>query len=114
MDDLLYDDDGLNGADVNRENFQVDEEEEIEQQDAWTVINEYFKEKKLVRQQIDSFNEFVQNTIQELVDDAGEIEITPQNQFIPGRDAETFTFVVKFEQIFVGSCIIFDVEVFVQ
>ena len=38
------------------------------------VITAYFKEKGLVRQQLDSFDEFIQNTMQELVDDAQEGE----------------------------------------
>lgn len=39
------------------------------QEDCWTVISSFFEEKGLVRQQLDSFDEFVQNTMQELVDE---------------------------------------------
>jgi DNA-directed RNA polymerase II subunit RPB2 len=38
-------------------------DEEITQEDAWVVIDRYFDEKGLVRQQIDSFDEFITNTI---------------------------------------------------
>lgn len=38
--------------------------QEIEQQDAWDVINKYFESKGLVGQQLDSFDEFIKNTIQ--------------------------------------------------
>ncbi|KAL3647144.1 DNA-dependent RNA polymerase II [Castilleja foliolosa] len=31
----------------------------------WIVINTYFEEKDLVRQQLDSFDEFIENTMQE-------------------------------------------------
>lgn len=49
--------------------YDVDAEyEEITQEDCWTVISSFFDEKGLVRQQLDSFDEFVQNTMQELVD----------------------------------------------
>lgn len=41
-----------------------DDEEEITQEDAWVVISSFFEEKGLVRQQLDSFNEFVSNTMQ--------------------------------------------------
>ena len=58
----------------------------ISMEDAWVVIDNYFKEKGLVGQQVDSFDEFLQNTIQELIDDAGEIIVTPENQFIPGQN----------------------------
>ncbi|GAY34500.1 hypothetical protein CUMW_011810 [Citrus unshiu] len=47
---------------------EEDEEEEITQEDAWAVISAYFEEKGLVRQQLDSFDEFIQNTMQEIVD----------------------------------------------
>lgn len=62
--------------------------DEITQEDAWVVIDKYFKEKGLVGQQIDSFDEFVINTIQELIEDAGEITVTPENQYIPGQESE--------------------------
>ncbi|KAH0881931.1 hypothetical protein HID58_058027 [Brassica napus] len=42
---------------------EEDEEEEITQEDAWAVISAYFEEKGLVRQQLDSFDEFIQNTL---------------------------------------------------
>nr|QMV83133.1 RNA polymerase subunit 2 [Ganoderma sp. TQC-2021a] len=45
-----------------------DEYEEITQEDCWTVISSFFDQKGLVRQQLDSFDEFVQNTMQELAD----------------------------------------------
>ena len=40
--------------------------EEISQEDAWAVISAYFEEKGLVRQQLDSFDEFIQNSMQEV------------------------------------------------
>lgn len=42
----------------------VDEEAEITQEDAWAVISAYFEEKGLVRQQLDSFNEFINSNMQ--------------------------------------------------
>lgn len=44
----------------------VDEEAEITQEDAWAVISAYFEEKGLVRQQLDSFNEFINSNMQVL------------------------------------------------
>jgi DNA-directed RNA polymerase II subunit RPB2 len=43
------------------------------QEDCWTVITTFFDEKGLVRQQLDSFDEFVQNTMQELVDESSKL-----------------------------------------
>ncbi|KAL0305744.1 UNVERIFIED_CONTAM: DNA-directed RNA polymerase II subunit RPB2 [Sesamum radiatum] len=67
--------------DYNEE--EEDEDEEITQEDAWPVISAYFEEKGLVRQQLDSFDEFIQNTMQEIVDEAADIEIRPESQIIP-------------------------------
>lgn len=50
---------------------------EITQEDAWIVIDCYFEENGLVKQQIDSFDEFISTTIGELIEDAGEIICTP-------------------------------------
>lgn len=66
-----------------------EEEEEITQEDAWAVISAYFEEKGLVRQQLDSFDEFIQNTMQEIVDESSDIEIRPESQHNPGRNTET-------------------------
>jgi DNA-directed RNA polymerase II subunit RPB2 len=43
-------------------------DEQITQEDCWTVITSFFEEKGLVRQQLDSFDEFIENTMQEIVD----------------------------------------------
>lgn len=65
-----------------------DETDEISQDDTWTVISSYFEEKGLVRQQLDSFDEFIQNTMQEIVDESAHIEIRPESQHNPGRSSE--------------------------
>jgi DNA-directed RNA polymerase II subunit RPB2 len=50
-----------------RDDMDEDGAEEIGQEDAWTVISSFFEEKGLARQQLDSFNEFIQHTMQEIV-----------------------------------------------
>lgn len=57
---------------------------EVSQEDAWAVVSAFFEEKGLVRQQLDSFNEFVSNTIQEVVDESPEIVVRPERQHRPG------------------------------
>ncbi len=44
-------------------------DETLTQEDCWTIITSFFEEKGLVRQQLDSFDEFIQNTMQEIVDE---------------------------------------------
>ena len=35
----------------------------------WVILKSFFHEKGLVRHQIDSFNDFIQNNMQEIIDD---------------------------------------------
>lgn len=81
----------------------VDEEEEITQEDAWAVISAYFEEKGLVRQQLDSFDEFIQNTMQEIVDESADIEIRPESQHNPGRQSEFSEVYIFFSLILLFS-----------
>ena len=58
-------------------------DEDINQEDCWEVISAYFEEKGLVRQQLDSFDEFIMNTMQEIVDESADIELVPEQQHNP-------------------------------
>lgn len=61
-----------------------DEGEEITpdlwQEACWIVISSYFEEKGLVRQQLDSFDEFIQMSVQRIVEDSPEIELQAESQ----------------------------------
>ena len=61
---------------------------EIDENDAWTAISAYFEEKGLVRQQLDSFNDFINTSLQEIVDENSNLVITPQNQHNPGMQID--------------------------
>ena len=50
------------------------------QEDSWEVISAFFQEKSLVRQQLDSFNEFVNSSMQEIVDENKDIIVRPRSQ----------------------------------
>ena len=60
---------------------QLGEEESLEitsdvwQEACWIVISSYFDEKGLVRQQLDSFDEFIQMSVQRIVEDSSAIEL---------------------------------------
>ncbi|KAJ1960328.1 DNA-dependent RNA polymerase II [Dipsacomyces acuminosporus] len=70
-------DSGSNYTTMENEEYYDDEvgyeyeedEDEITQEDCWAVITRYFDENGLVREQIASFNEFIENTLQEIVDE---------------------------------------------
>ena len=58
-----------------------DDYEGITPEDCWTVITSFFDEKGLVRQQLDSFDEFIQNTMQELIDENSELVLDQGAQY---------------------------------
>ena len=74
------------------------------------MINAFFAENGLVSQQVNSFNHFLCNTIQDIVEEVGRIVIKPERQFKPG-DRRTFgiapinpdgqIYELKFEQLHV-------------
>ena len=79
-----------------------DEYREITQEDCWTIITGFFHEKGLVRQQLDSFDEFVQNTMQELVDENADLILDQADQHT-GHEADiTRRFEIKFGQIYLS------------
>lgn len=89
----------------------VDEAAEISQEDAWAVISAFFEDKGLVRQQLDSFNEFINSSMQEVVDEMGEFTVRPQAQHNPadaaggggGGGAPTTEVSVKFGQVYLSK-----------
>ena len=55
-----------------------------------------------MRQQLDSFDEFITNTILEIVDDQPVINVRPQPQYGPGLEASTTRYEVRFGQVRLG------------
>lgn len=45
------------------------------------MINSFFADKGLVRQQLESFNEFVENSMQEIVEERGKLVLDQYPQF---------------------------------
>ena len=54
------------------------------QEACWIVISAYFDEKGLVRQQLDSFDEFIQMSVQRIVEDTPQIELIAEAQHKAG------------------------------
>eukprot|EP01047_Picozoa_sp_COSAG01_P102477 COSAG01_NODE_32060_length_587_cov_0.694672_2_plen_103_part_01 len=52
------------------------------------VINEFFESNGMVKQQLDSFNNFMHPTIQSLITDNQEIKVKPESQHRPGEEEE--------------------------
>ncbi|KAG5353664.1 DNA-dependent RNA polymerase II [Termitomyces sp. Mn162] len=87
-------------------NYGMDEDEdsyeEITQEDCWTVISSFFEQKGLVRQQLDSFDEFVQNTMQELVDENSDLILDQADQHTGHESDMTRRYEIKFGQIYLS------------
>lgn len=67
-------------------------------EDAWAVISSYFEQKGLVRQQLDSFDQFVKVKMQEVVDENSQIIV--QSTPTAGTSAVR-KMIIKFGQIYV-------------
>ncbi|PVU92434.1 hypothetical protein BB559_003718 [Furculomyces boomerangus] len=78
-----------------------EEDSEISQDDCWTVITRYFDEKGLVMQQIASFNEFIENTLQEIVDENTHLVLQTQTQG-PGGSEMLKRYHIQFEQVYLS------------
>ncbi|EOQ99743.1 DNA-directed RNA polymerase II subunit RPB2 [Wallemia ichthyophaga EXF-994] len=77
-------------------------DELINQEDCWTVISSFFDEKGLVRQQIESFDEFVQNTMQEIVDENQRLTLDQFNQYTQHKNDTTRRYEIEFGQIYLS------------
>ena len=76
---------------------------ELWQEACWTVISSYFDEKGLVRQQLDSFDEFIQMSVQRIVEDSRPIELQAQAQYINASNEAPPKYTIKFEQIYLSK-----------
>ncbi|XP_076466253.1 DNA-directed RNA polymerase II subunit RPB2 [Babylonia areolata] len=76
---------------------------ELWQEACWIVISSYFDEKGLVRQQLDSFDEFIQMSVQRIVEDAPPIDLQAEAQHTTGQVETPPRYVLKFEQIYLSK-----------
>lgn len=87
------------GADDDNEDISPD----LWQESCWTIISAYFDERGLVRQQLDSFDEFVQIKVQRMVEETLPIQIVGEmtHQSV-NEDEEPDRFEIKFDQIYLS------------
>ena len=89
---------------------EEDAYEEITQEDCWTVISSFFEQKGLVRQQLDSFDEFVQNTMQELVDENADLILDQADQHTGHSTDMTRRYEIKFGQIYLSRPTVTEID----
>ena len=94
-----YSYDGNAYADTGYE-MQDEDYEQITQEDCWTTISCFFDVKGLVRQQLDSFDGFVQNTTQELVDENSDLILDAADQHTGYASDVSRRYELKFGQIY--------------
>ena len=63
-------------------------EEQIDAEDSWKVIDSYFKMNGLVTQQIQSFEGFLKNSVQEVINEFKHTSIKKDLQYIFSGDEE--------------------------
>jgi len=79
-------------------------EDNIDADQAWAVVNCFFEEKGLVRQQLDSFDEFVNNSMQELIEDSRPIQVKTNKQYLRDDEDETISsHAISFGQIYMSK-----------
>ncbi|KAJ2785011.1 DNA-dependent RNA polymerase II [Coemansia interrupta] len=94
-DEVAYEDaDGVGGY--------GDELETISQEDCWTLISRYFDEHGLVRQQIESFNSFIDETLQEIVDESRTLVMETSFQGRQGQEMKR-RYHIEFGQVFMST-----------
>ncbi|KAK2144417.1 hypothetical protein LSH36_758g00031 [Paralvinella palmiformis] len=92
---------------IETEMYEEEEADEIApdhwQEACWTVISSYFDEKGLVRQQLDSFDEFIQMSVQRIVEDSLAIELQAEAQHITAELETPTRYTLKFEQVYLSK-----------
>ena len=58
--------------------------QDLWQEACWIVISSYFHEKGLARQQLDSYDEFIQIYVQRIVEDSPQIDLQAEAQHTSG------------------------------
>ncbi|OIR57198.1 MAG: DNA-directed RNA polymerase II subunit RPB2 [Amphiamblys sp. WSBS2006] len=73
--------------------------------DCWAVIDLHFKERGLVRQQLDSFDEFMKRQIQEIIDEHSMVVVEIKGEEVFGQDekADSLFHVLSFGQVYISK-----------
>ena len=85
-------------------NDEISEEtDEITDKDSWKVISAYFNQHGLVSQQIGSFNQFIDKSIQEIIDENKTIIIEPDTNYFLKNTSGHVSFELNFGQTHISA-----------
>ncbi|OAF68973.1 hypothetical protein A3Q56_03288 [Intoshia linei] len=73
------------------------------QEACWVVISSYFDEKGLVRQQLDSFDEFIQMSVQRIIEESKPIKLVQEDQHKLVDDVVPTEYEIKCGQIYLSK-----------
>mmetsp|Transcript_19710 Transcript_19710/g.35063 ORF Transcript_19710/g.35063 Transcript_19710/m.35063 type:complete len:1222 (-) Transcript_19710:61-3726(-) len=97
------DDDHRDASDGEAKYEGEDDDTNIDADQAWAVVTSYFEEKGLVRQQLDSFDEFILRSMQELVEDSPDVEVRLNEQHRPGEISQPSKHILGLRQIYLSK-----------
>ncbi|PVH14156.1 DNA-directed RNA polymerase II subunit RPB2 [Candidozyma duobushaemuli] len=80
-----------------------EDDSSITPEDCWTVISSFFQEKGLVSQQLDSFDEFIESTIQELVWEDSHLILDQPAQHTSEDQYENKRYEITFGKIYISK-----------
>lgn len=83
--------------------YAIPEDEMISTEDCWTVISSFFEAKGLVSQQLESFEEFIESSIQELVLEDKKLILDQPAQHITEADDVNRRYEITFGDIFLSK-----------
>ena len=84
-------------------NFNINFQPNTWHESCWTIITAYFDEKGLVRQQLESFDEFITMSVQRIVEESPVIELQSEPNYNAGEPEEPTKYQIKFEQIYLSK-----------
>lgn len=77
--EYAYDQSGADHTLLNDNLGEPEDTDHFVQEDFWRIITSFFKDKGLVRQQIDSYNDFIDNSIKQVVREHSKIILQTAN-----------------------------------
>jgi DNA-directed RNA polymerase II subunit RPB2 len=85
--------------------YEDDEGGDITSEDCWAVISSFFDTKGLVSQQLDSYDEFTRNTIQDIVKENGSVILEQNTPYNPDEDSDPIIkrrYEIKFGRVYLA------------
>mmetsp|Transcript_5370 Transcript_5370/g.9646 ORF Transcript_5370/g.9646 Transcript_5370/m.9646 type:complete len:1204 (-) Transcript_5370:266-3877(-) len=84
-----------------------DADDELQDEDVWDVIGEYFKRNGLCKQQLDSYDDFINSTMREVVIEARPIELFPEPEMMEeGAEYKRIKHTITFGNVSIGEPVI--------